>query len=61
MFKSLDIEKNGYDVVNDMKIGTPIFFNYVGYHQGKDLTMKEKDYSSSFQWKNALPSGAKVY
>lgn len=44
-----------------MKIGTPIFFNYVGYHQGKDLTMKEKDYFSSFQWKNALPSGAKVY
>ena len=42
MFKSLDIEKNGYDVVNDMKIGTLIFFNYVGYHQGKDLTMKRK-------------------
>ena len=61
MLKSLDIEKNGYDVVNDMKIGTPIFFNYVVYHQGKDLTMKEKDYFSSFQWKNALPSGAKVY
>ena len=55
------MRKNGYDVVNDMKIGTPIFFNYVGYHRGKDLTMKEKDYFRSFQWKNALPSGAKVY
>ena len=43
MLKSLDIEKNGYDVVNDMKIGTPIFFNYVGYHQGKEHN-KRKDY-----------------
>ena len=40
---SLDIKKNGFWCYNDKEIGAKIFFNYVGYHQGKEYN-KRKDY-----------------
>ena len=59
MLDCLDFE-NIVRMFFDMNIESPIFVNYVGYHQGKEHR-KRKDYFRSFQWKNALPSGAKVY
>ena len=42
MLNSLDIKTKGFWYNNDKEIEPKRFFNYVGYHQGKEHNKREK-------------------